>query len=96
MLIGVVVVAVVAYVGYSNRQKVWHVNLNIFTLSLPCPLRISFLPLTLQIMSYVGGGGGEGGAGKGLISKARKRFRSRGAYKKLPTSVQDAMTGHND
>ena len=46
-------------------------------------------------MSYVGGGGGGEGGG-GVISKARKRLRSRGAYKKLPTSVQDAMARHND
>ena len=44
----------------------------------------------------VGGGGEGGGGGRDIISKARKRLCSRGAYKKLPTSVQDAMTPHND
>ena len=46
-----------------------------------------------QLMEWVRSAGGEeGGGGTGVLSKARKRLRSRGAYKKLPTSVQDAMS----
>ena len=55
--------------------------------TISCPL--TSLSLSVQIMTLVGvGGGGEGGGGgRDIISKARKRLRSRGAYKKLPTSV---------
>ena len=69
-------------------------NRNHNTSSLPPPLFFNYTDCHI-ILRLKTTGGGEGG--RKMLTKARTRLRSRAAYKKLPTSVQDAMTSrHND